>query len=134
MMIDPNIYPTIWEHFLHPRNVGYIEDAAYKTVRLGSLERGNILNWQMKMDHNNASSNIKIVDVCYHTYGCGFQIAAASFLSEFLKGKDLQDIPHSIFDFLVEHLNLPSHKNYIAKVCEEATLKIVQKVRNEDAK
>src|SRR5512147_3219024 len=73
------------EHFLHPRNVGEIEDPD-GVAEVGSIACGDALKFTFKLDENK-----KIKDAKFKTFGCASAIASASALTEMVKGKSLDE-------------------------------------------
>ncbi len=76
----------VLELFRNPKNLGRIEDANAEAIA-GSLACGDMIAIYLKIDE----STEKIVDAKFESYGCAANIAAASILTEMVKGKTLQD-------------------------------------------
>lgn len=112
--IDATHYPRVFEHFRHPLNVGFENGYDYRVVKMGDINTGYVLHWYMQYDTNT------ILDVRYKVYGCAFQIACCSFLSEYLKCKDVSAVPMPLGQLLIETLEIPREKWHCAYVCEDA--------------
>ena len=75
---------VVMDHFMHPRNVGVIEDAS-GVGQVGNAKCGDIMKIYLKIE------NDIIVDVKFETFGCGSAIASSSMATEMIKGKSIQD-------------------------------------------
>src|SRR5690554_4927228 len=74
----------VMDHFMHPRNVGEIENAdASGTV--GNAKCGDIMKIDLKIEHN------VIVDIKFKTFGCGSAIATSSMATEMVIGKTVDE-------------------------------------------
>ena len=78
----------VLDHYENPRNVGSFdkEDKNVGTGMVGAPACGDVMKLQIKEDHNNI-----ITDACFKTYGCGSAIASSSLLTEWVKGKTLNE-------------------------------------------
>jgi nitrogen fixation NifU-like protein len=96
----------IMDHFLHPRNVGKIEDAtAY--AKVGDPSCGDYIVLFLKLDDNIIS------DIKYLVYGCAGAIATSSALSELVKGKTVEYALNVTDDDVVNYLcGLPENKKH----------------------
>lgn len=74
------------ELFRNPKNLGKIEDADAEAVA-GSLACGDMIAIYLKVDDNTG----RILDAKFESYGCAANIAAASMLTEMVKGKTLEE-------------------------------------------
>ena len=74
----------VMDHFLHPRNVGVIEDAD-GIGEVGNAKCGDIMKIYLKID------NDIITDVKFETFGCGSAIASSSMATEMIKGKPVSE-------------------------------------------
>lgn len=80
-----NIYSDlVIEHFMHPRNVGVIEDAD-AVAKLESPVCGDLMEVYLKIRDN------RIEDAKFRTFGCGAAIASSSMATEMIKGKTLEE-------------------------------------------
>ena len=111
---------VVMDHFMHPRNVGVIEDAdGVGTV--GNAKCGDIMKIYLKIE------NDIIVDVKFETFGCGSAIASSSMATEMIKGKSIADAMSLTNKAVAEALDgLPAHKMHCSVLAEEAIKKALQ--------
>ena len=105
---------VVMDHFMHPRNVGVIEDAdGVGTV--GNAKCGDIMKIYLKIE------NDIIADVKFETFGCGSAIASSSMATEMIKGKSIADAMALTNKAVAEALEgLPAHKLHCSVLAEEA--------------
>ena len=104
----------VMDHFMHPRNVGIIENAD-GVVEVGNAKCGDIMKIYLKIE------NDIIVDVKFETFGCGSAIASSSMATEMIKGKSIQDAMALTNKAVAEALDgLPLHKMHCSVLAEEA--------------
>ena len=102
------------DHFMHPRNVGVIEDAS-GVGQVGNAKCGDIMKIYLKIE------NDIIVDVKFETFGCGSAIASSSMATEMIKGKSIQDALKLTNQAVCEALDgLPAAKVHCSVLAEEA--------------
>lgn len=82
----------ILDHYENPRNQGEIEGEDVLTVRDANASCGDMIQFFVKIKANKRTSEQEITDVKWKGLGCAVSTASASKLSEWLKGKTLQDI------------------------------------------
>ena len=105
---------VVMDHFMHPRNVGVIEDAS-GVGQVGNAKCGDIMKIYLKID------NDIIVDVKFETLGCGSAIASSSMATEMIKGKSIQDALKLTNQAVCEALDgLPAAKVHCSVLAEEA--------------
>jgi nitrogen fixation NifU-like protein len=104
----------VMEHFMHPRNVGEIENAdGVGTV--GNAKCGDIMRMYLKIE------NDVIVDCKFKTFGCGAAIATSSMATELIKGKTVDEALKLTNSAVVEALEgLPAVKVHCSVLAEEA--------------
>ena len=105
---------VVMDHFMHPRNVGVIEDAS-GVGQVGNAKCGDIMKIYLKIE------NDIIVDVKFETFGCGRAIASSSMATEMIKGKSIQDALKLTNQAVCEALDgLPAAKVHCSVLAEEA--------------
>lgn len=107
----------ITDHFVSPRNVGSLDssDPAVGTATVGSRDQGAVLRMQIRVDESGIINSI-----CFKAYGCGATIAAASWVTEWAKGKRLEQVSDFHSTMLVQALSLPPVKTHCAMLAEDA--------------
>lgn len=104
----------VMDHFLHPRNVGVLEDAD-GVGEVGNAKCGDIMKIYLKID------NDVISDVKFETFGCGSAIASSSMATEMIKGKPVSEALQLTNQAVAEALDgLPAHKLHCSVLAEEA--------------
>ena len=104
----------VMDHFMHPRNVGIIENAD-GVGEVGNAKCGDIMKIYLKIE------NDIIVDVKFETFGCGSAIASSSMATEMIKGRSIQDAMELTNKAVAEALDgLPAHKLHCSVLAEEA--------------
>ena len=106
----------VLDHYNNPRNVGKMDanDKSVGTGMVGAPACGDVMKLQIRIkgDH--------IEDACFKTYGCGIAIASSSLLTEWVKGKTLQEAKEIKNTAIVEELNLPPVKIHCSVLAEDA--------------
>ena len=107
----------LMDHYEHPRNVGTLDkdDANVGTGMVGAPACGDVMRLQIKVNDKGV-----IEDAKFKTYGCGSAIASSSLVTEWVKGKSLDDaakIPNSA---IAEELALPPVKIHCSILAEDA--------------
>ena len=104
----------VMDHFLHPRNVGVIEDAD-AVGEVGNAKCGDIMKMYLKIEDDT------IKDVKFETFGCGSAIASSSMATEMIKGKPVSEAMKLTNKAVTEALDgLPAHKIHCSVLAEEA--------------
>ena len=104
----------VMDHFMHPRNVGVIENAD-GIGEVGNAKCGDIMKIYLKID------NDIITDVKFETFGCGSAIASSSMATEMIIGKPLSEAMELTNKAVAEALDgLPAHKLHCSVLAEEA--------------
>ncbi len=108
------------DHFMHPRNVGEIEDAN-AVGEVGNAVCGDIMKMYMKINDDGV-----IEDVKFKTFGCGSAIASSSMATEMIKGKTVDEALKLTNKAVAEALDgLPAHKIHCSVLAEEAVKKAI---------
>ena len=107
----------VLEHYENPRNVGSMEkdDPSVGTGMVGAPACGDVMRLQIKV--NDAGV---IEDARFKTYGCGSAIASSSLLTEWVKGKTLEEAGQIKNTELAEELALPPVKIHCSVLAEDA--------------
>ena len=104
----------VMDHFLHPRNVGIIEDAN-AVGEVGNAKCGDIMKMYMKIEDD------IIRDVKFETFGCGSAIASSSMATELIKGQPVSEVRKLTNKAVAEALDgLPAYKMHCSVLAEEA--------------
>ena len=104
----------VMDHFLHPRNLGVIEDAN-AVGEVGNAKCGDIMKMYLKIEDD------IIQDVKFETFGCGSAIASSSMATEMIKGKPVSEAMKLTNKAVTEALDgLPAHKLHCSVLAEEA--------------
>ena len=104
----------VMDHFMHPRNVGSIENAD-GVGEVGNAKCGDIMKIYLKIE------NDILVDVKFETFGCGSAIASSSMATEMIIGKSIHEALELTNKAVTEALGgLPAHKVHCSVLAEEA--------------
>jgi nitrogen fixation protein NifU and related proteins len=104
----------VMDHFMHPRNMGEIEDAD-GVGEVGNPACGDVMKLYLKIE------NDKIVDVKFKTFGCGAAIASSSMTTELIKGKSIEEAVKLSNEAVSEALGgLPPAKEHCSVLAEDA--------------
>jgi len=107
----------VMDHYNNPRNVGSFDsnDNAVGTGMVGAPACGDVMRLQIKV--NDAGV---IEDARFKTYGCGSAIASSSLLTEWVKGKTLDQASEIKNSQIAEELALPPVKVHCSVLAEDA--------------
>ena len=106
------------DHYENPRNVGSMDkdDANVGTGLVGAPACGDVMKLQIKV---NAETGM-IEDAKFKTFGCGSAIASSSLITEWVKGKSLDEAKEIKNTQIAEHLSLPPVKIHCSVLAEDA--------------
>ena len=105
---------TVMDHFMHPRNVGEIENPD-GVGQVGNAKCGDIMKMYLTIRDN------VIQDVKFETFGCGSAIASSSMATEMIKGKTIDEALAVTNRQVVDALGgLPAHKLHCSVLAEES--------------
>lgn len=105
----------VMDHFMNPRNVGQIDDAA-GVGTVGNVKCGDIMKVYLDIDDNGI-----IRDAKFKTFGCGAAVATSSMATELVKGKNIQEAMQITNKAVMEALDgLPPVKVHCSLLAEEA--------------
>ncbi|MGB5301430.1 MAG: Fe-S cluster assembly scaffold IscU [Thiogranum sp.] len=107
----------VLDHYENPRNVGAFEksDTSVGTGMVGAPACGDVMKLQIKVGDNDV-----IEDARFKTYGCGSAIASSSLLTEWVKGKTLDEASEIKNIEIAEELALPPVKVHCSVLAEDA--------------
>ena len=107
----------VLDHYENPRNVGTFEadEKGVGTGMVGAPACGDVMRLQIKVSSNNV-----IEDARFKTYGCGSAIASSSLLTEWVKGKTLDEATQIKNTEIAEELALPPVKIHCSVLAEDA--------------
>ena len=105
------------DHYENPRNVGKLDDgdANVGTGMVGAPACGDVMRLQIKVDDNGV-----IEDAKFKTYGCGSAIASSSLLTEWVKGRSLEEATQIKNKDIADELGLPPVKIHCSVLAEDA--------------
>ncbi|MCI0612075.1 Fe-S cluster assembly scaffold IscU [bacterium] len=106
------------DHYKNPRNVGSMDkaDPSVGTGIVGAPECGDVMKLQIKI---NEQSGV-IEDAKFKTFGCGSAIASSSLVTEWVKGKTVDEALKIKNTEIVEELSLPPIKIHCSVLAEDA--------------
>ena len=106
---------TVMDHFMHPRNVGEIENAS-GVGTVGNAKCGDIMRIYLDIDENQV-----VRDAKFKTFGCGAAIATSSMATEMIIGKTVQEALEVTNKAVMEALGgLPPVKVHCSLLAEQA--------------
>ena len=106
----------VLDHYENPRNVGSFENNdSVGTGMVGAPACGDVMRLQIKVGENGV-----IEDAVFKTYGCGSAIASSSLLTEWVKGKTLDEAKAIKNTDIAEELALPPVKIHCSVLAEDA--------------
>jgi len=107
----------VLDHYENPRNVGTMEndDEGVGTGMVGAPACGDVMRLQIKVDDEGV-----IEDAKFKTYGCGSAIASSSLVTEWVKGKTLEEAGDIKNTDIAEELALPPVKIHCSVLAEDA--------------
>ena len=105
------------DHYENPRNVGSFEkeDPTIGTGMVGAPACGDVMKLQIKVNNEGV-----ITDAKFKTYGCGSAIASSSLVTEWVKGKTLDEASSIKNTQIAEELALPPVKIHCSILAEDA--------------
>ena len=120
----------VLDHYENPRNVGSFgkDDANVGTGMVGAPACGDVMRLQIKV----SDAGI-IEDAVFKTYGCGSAIASSSLLTEWVKGKTLDEARAIKNTQIAEELALPPVKIHCSVLAEDAINAAVEDYRSRHA-
>ena len=116
----------VLDHYENPRNVGSFnkEDSNVGTGMVGAPACGDVMKLQIKMGNDGI-----IEDAKFKTYGCGSAIASSSLVTEWLKGKSLDQASEIKNSAIAEELALPPVRIHCSVLAEDAIKAAVEDLK-----
>ena len=116
----------VLDHYENPRNVGKLDanDDSVGTGMVGAPACGDVMRLQIKVNDEGI-----IEDAKFKTYGCGSAIASSSLLTEWVKGKNLDEAEQIKNTEIAEELALPPVKIHCSVLAEDAIKAAVKDLR-----
>ena len=115
------------DHYENPRNVGKLDegDDNVGTGMVGAPACGDVMRLQIQVNGDGV-----IEDAKFKTYGCGSAIASSSLLTEWVKGKNLDEAASIKNTEIAQELSLPPVKIHCSVLAEDAIKAAVQNYRD----
>ena len=115
------------DHYENPRNVGSFsaDEAGVGTGMVGAPACGDVMKLQIKVNTEGV-----ITDAKFKTYGCGSAIASSSLVTEWLKGRTLEEAGSISNGAIAEELALPPVKIHCSILAEDAIKAAVADYKN----
>lgn len=116
----------VLDHYENPRNVGSldVEDPQVGTGMVGAPACGDVMRLQIRVDDDGV-----IADARFKTYGCGSAIASSSLVTEWLKGRTLDQALEIQNTAIAEELALPPVKLHCSVLAEDAIRAAIDDLR-----
>ena len=117
----------VLDHYENPRNVGALDkdDPSVGTGMVGAPACGDVMRLQIKVDEEGV-----IEDAKFKTYGCGSAIASSSLLTEWVKGRSLDQATEIKNKDIAEELELPPVKIHCSVLAEDAIQAAIADVKS----
>ena len=117
----------VLDHYENPRNVGILDKDANNvgTGMVGAPACGDVMRLQIQVDDKGV-----IEDAKFKTYGCGSAIASSSLLTEWVKGKTVDEASEIKNTEIVEELELPPVKIHCSVLAEDAIKAAINDLKN----
>jgi nitrogen fixation NifU-like protein len=116
----------VLDHYENPRNVGKLDDndSNVGTGMVGAPACGDVMRLQIKVSDDGI-----IEDAKFKTYGCGSAIASSSLLTEWVKGRSLEEATQIKNQDIVDELGLPPVKIHCSVLAEDAIKAAIEDVK-----
>ena len=121
----------LMDHYEHPRNVGTLDKNADNvgTGMVGAPACGDVMRLQIQVNDEGV-----IEDAKFKTYGCGSAIASSSLVTEWVKGKSLDEAMKLSNEQIAEELALPPVKIHCSILAEDAIKAAIADYRQKQGK
>ncbi|MBS2030056.1 MAG: Fe-S cluster assembly scaffold IscU [Deltaproteobacteria bacterium] len=120
------------DHYENPRNVGTLDksDDSVGTGLVGAPACGDVMRLQLKINEQTGV----IEDARFKTFGCGSAIASSSLVTEWVKGKSIDDATQITNKEIAQELSLPPVKIHCSVLAEDAIKAAIADFRAKQAK
>ena len=117
----------VLDHYENPRNVGVLDKDALNvgTGMVGAPACGDVMRLQIQVNDDGVIEEAK-----FKTYGCGSAIASSSLLTEWVKGKTLDEASQIKNTEIVDELELPPVKIHCSVLAEDAIKAAITDLKN----
>jgi nitrogen fixation NifU-like protein len=117
----------VLDHYENPRNVGVMDtdDKHVGTGMVGAPACGDVMRLQIRVNDEGV-----IEDAKFKTYGCGSAIASSSLLTEWVKGKTLDEASEIKNSDIAEELALPPVKIHCSVLAEDAIKAAISDIKS----
>ena len=124
-------HTNIINHFENPRNVGKLDESLKNvgTAIIGAPACGDVMKLSIKVDENNI-----IKDTKFKTFGCGSAIASSSYVTEYIKGKHIDEAYVISNKNIANELKLPPVKLHCSMLAEGAVQIAIEDLINKNTK
>lgn len=118
------------DHYENPRNVGSMDknDVHVGTGIVGAPACGDVMKLQIQVDETGI-----IRDAKFKTFGCGSAIASSSLVTEWIKGKNVDEASAIKNTEIAEYLSLPPVKIHCSMLAEEAVKAAISDYKNKQS-
>ena len=118
----------VLDHYENPRNVGKLDEQKKNvgTGMVGAPACGDVMRLQIEVENN------VIQDAKFKTYGCGSAIASSSLLTEWVRGRTLDDAGSIKNMEIANHLSLPPVKIHCSVLAEDAIKAAIQNYKEKN--
>jgi nitrogen fixation NifU-like protein len=118
----------VLDHYENPRNVGVLDDdKSVGTGMVGAPACGDVMRLQIKVSDDGI-----IQDAKFKTYGCGSAIASSSLVTEWVKGKSLDEAAEIKNTHIAQELALPPVKIHCSVLAEDAIAAAIDNYRQKN--
>jgi nitrogen fixation NifU-like protein len=121
----------VLDHYENPRNVGSMDknDPSVATGMVGAPACGDVMKLQLKISDDGI-----IEDAKFKTYGCGSAIASSSLVTEWVKGKSIEEAGKIKNTAIAEELALPPVKIHCSILAEDAIKAAIEDYKTKQGK
>ena len=119
------------DHYERPRNVGSMDKSSREvgTGLVGAPACGDVMKLQIKVNNSGV-----IEDAKFKTYGCGSAIASSSLITEWVKGKKIDEASQIKNTEIAKHLALPPVKIHCSILAEDAIKAAIKDYKTKNRK